>query len=193
MNVYLEWPIHFIVLYLIWKCQNLLIVCIQWIQSIGRVELFRKCYESIWFVDSKLKQSAWNDGIYGINIWCNIVFIFFVPYLSSVSLVYLLLVHGFVYTCYMRCVEKWYTECKTVFENYLNISYVIKLTNNNNCDRFLAVTSAMLSYGILYSVIPYTFFSLSLSTDRFKYKKVSTLTACHHSPCNRQVENIHEK
>lgn len=41
-------------------------------------------------------------------------------------------------SCMHACVMKWYAECKIVFENYLNVLYVIKLTNNddNNCDWF---------------------------------------------------------
>lgn len=126
------------------------------------VELY--CISKMWR-SSKLKQNATrrnersthsHNSVYGINIWCNWFFLF-VLFCFVSFVVYpftCLFVNGSWCVCVCACVYvfviNWYMECKTVLENYLNILYVIKLTNNNNnCDQCFAVTSAIV-YGTVW-------------------------------------------
>lgn len=204
----LEWPIHLLSVHEL-KFPNFQINPHQNSNYFENVAI-----ETCNTIEIETKRSAdSHNSVYGINIWCNwcvcvsvffsLCFVLFVVWPFACLFVCSVCVGS----CMHACVMKWYAECKIVFENYLNVLYVIKLTNNddNNCDWFgrnkcNVFWAVWLSFGrndnfvfghVMLFVVFY--FRASSFTPKFKYKKVSTLTACHHNPCNRRVENIHEK
>lgn len=118
------------------------------------------------------------------NIWCNFFCVFYHPFVAWLFV---------VRTCCPSLNDtqnaKQYLKITSIFRTWL--SWQIKIIAIG-----FALTSAWCWsdlytwYFVFGNVILFLFFFFL--KIRLKYKKVYTLTTCHHNPCNRRVENIHE-